>query len=56
MLPEFAAHALWRPKAREMIGQLMEARDRERLETELNHGVRLAKSLGLDVSDVALPF
>ena len=56
MLPEFAAHVLWRPKAREMIGQLMEARDRERLKTELNHGVRLAKSLGLDVSDVALPF
>jgi 1,2-phenylacetyl-CoA epoxidase catalytic subunit len=56
MLPEFAAHALWRPKAREMIGQLMEARDRERLKTELNHGVRLAKSLGLDVSDVQLPF
>ena len=56
MLPEFAAHALWRPKAREMIGQLMEARDRERLKTELNHGVRLAKSLGLDVADVQLPF
>ena len=56
MLPEFAAHALWRPKAREMIGNLMEARDRERLKTELNHGVRLAKSLGLDVSDVVLPF
>ena len=56
MLPEFAAHALWRPKAREMIGQLMETRDRERLKTELNHGVRLAQSLGLDVSDVALPF
>jgi 1,2-phenylacetyl-CoA epoxidase catalytic subunit len=56
MLPEFAAHALWRPKAREMIGQLMEARDRERLKMELNHGVRLAKSLGLDVSEVALPF
>jgi hypothetical protein len=56
MLPEFAAHALWRPKAREMIGQLMEARDRERLKTELNHGVRLAKSLGLDVSDVQIPF
>jgi hypothetical protein len=56
MLPEFAAHALWRPKAREMIGQLMEARDKERLKTELNHGVRLAQSLGLDVSDVALPF
>jgi hypothetical protein len=56
MLPEFAAHALWRPKAREFIGNLMEARDRGRLKTELNHGVRLAKSLGLDVSDVALPF
>jgi len=56
MLPEFAAHVLWRPKAREMIGQLMEARDRERLKTELNHGVRLANSLGLDVGDVALPF
>jgi hypothetical protein len=56
MLPEFAAHALWRPKAREMIGQLMEARDRERLKTELDHGVRLAQSLGLDVSDVVLPF
>jgi 1,2-phenylacetyl-CoA epoxidase catalytic subunit len=56
MLPEFAAHALWRPKAREMIGHLMEARDRERLKQELNHGVRLASSLGLDVSEVALPF
>ena len=56
MLPEFAAHALWRPKAREMIGQLMETRDKERLKTELTHGVRLAQSLGLDVSEVALPF
>jgi 1,2-phenylacetyl-CoA epoxidase catalytic subunit len=56
MLPEFAAHALWRPKAREQIGHLMEARDRERLKTELKHGVRLANSLGLDVSDVVLPF
>lgn len=56
MLPEFAAHVLWRPKAREFIGNLMEARDRERLKTELNHGVRLAKSLGLDVSEVVLPF
>jgi hypothetical protein len=56
MLPEFAQHALWRPKAREFVGNLMEARDRERLRTELNHGVRLANSLGLDVSEVALPF
>jgi hypothetical protein len=56
MLPEFAQHALWRPKAREFVGSLMEARDRERLKLELSHGVRLAASLGLDVSDVALPF
>jgi 1,2-phenylacetyl-CoA epoxidase catalytic subunit len=56
MLPEFAAHALWRPKAREMIGHLMEARDRERLKTELDHGVRLARSLGLDVADIQIAF
>ncbi|HEX6787989.1 MAG TPA: ferritin-like domain-containing protein [Gaiellaceae bacterium] len=56
MLPEFAQHALWRPKAREFVGSLMEARDRERLKLELNHGVRLAASLGLDVRDVAIPF
>jgi hypothetical protein len=56
MLPEFAAHALWRPKARQFIGNLMEARDRERLKAELEHGVRLAGSLGLDVSGVELPY
>src|SRR6478735_5968239 len=56
MLPEFAQHALWRPKAREFIGNLMEGGDRERLKTEVNHGVRLAQSLGLDVAQVALPF
>jgi hypothetical protein len=56
MLPTFAQHAMWRPKAREMIGTLMEARDRERLRTEIQHGVRLANSLGLDVADVQLSF
>ena len=55
MLPVFAKHVLWRPKAREVIGALMETRDRERLREELNHGVRLANSLGLDVSDVRMP-
>jgi hypothetical protein len=55
MLPEFAKHALWRPKAREFVGSLMEARDRERLHQELEHGRRLAASLGLDVSEVQLP-
>ena len=55
MLPIFAQHVLWRPKAREMIGHLMESRDRERLRSDLQHGVRLANSLGLDVSEVRLP-
>jgi hypothetical protein len=55
MLPEFAKHALWRPKAREFVGSLMETRDRERLVQELEHGRRLASSLGLDVSEVRLP-
>jgi 1,2-phenylacetyl-CoA epoxidase catalytic subunit len=55
MLPTFARHSLWRPKAREMIGTMMEARDRDRLRADLQHGVRLANSLGLDVTEVRLP-
>src|SRR2546426_7411329 len=31
LLPEFAAHALWRPRERAWIGRAMEARDVERL-------------------------
>jgi hypothetical protein len=56
LLPEFAAHALWRPKERAWIGRAMESRDVERLKEDLEIGVRLAESLGLDVSDVELPF
>src|SRR5213592_3866767 len=56
LLPEFAAHALWRPKERAWIGRMMETRDVERLKEDLEIGVRLAESLGLDVSDVELPF
>src|SRR5205809_4558110 len=56
LLPEFAAHALWRPKERAWIGRMMEARDAERLKEDLEIGVRLAESLGLDVSDVEMPF
>jgi hypothetical protein len=33
----------------------MEARDVQRLHEDLEQGVRLAESLGLDVSDVRLP-
>ena len=56
LLPEFAAHAMWRPKERAWIGRMMEARDAERLKEDLEIGVRLAESLGLDVSDVEMPF
>jgi hypothetical protein len=56
LLPEFASHALWRPKERAWIGRAMESRDAERLKEDLEIGVRLAESLGLDVSDVEMPF
>jgi hypothetical protein len=56
LLPEFAAHALWRPKERAWIGRAMETRDVQRLREDLEIGVRLAESLGLDVSDVEMPF
>jgi len=55
MLPIFAQHALWRPKARELVGALMRDTDARRLREDLETGVRLATSLGLDVSDVQIP-
>src|SRR5829696_2572163 len=55
MLPIFAKHALWRPKARELVGALMRDTDVRRLDEDLETGVRLATSLGLDVSDVHIP-
>ena len=55
MLPIFAQHALWRPKARELVGALMRDTDTRRLREDLETGVRLAVSLGLDVSDVQIP-
>src|SRR2546422_1317922 len=55
LLPTFVEHALWRPKERAFIGSTMRSRDIERLKEDLEIGVRLAESLGLDVSDVQLP-
>ena len=55
LLPLFAKHALWRPKAREFIGALMRETDIRMLKEDLEHGVRLAKSLGVDVSGIELP-
>jgi hypothetical protein len=56
LLPIFVQHALWRPKARESVGILMRETDVRRLREDLDQGVRLAESLGLDVSDVEIPF
>ena len=46
MLPLFVQHALWRPKAREFVGQLMHDTDVRRLHEDVENGVRLARSLG----------
>jgi hypothetical protein len=56
LLPIFVQHALWRPQERAFIGEAMRARDIEKLKEDIETGVRLAESLGLDVSDVELPF
>jgi len=56
MLPLFAQHAMWRPKAREFIGSMMRETDIRRLKEDLENGVRLASSLGIDVSDIELPY
>src|SRR5213595_3762841 len=55
LLPTFVEHALWRPKERAFIGEAMRSRDLEKLREDLEIGVKLAESLGLDVSDVELP-
>jgi 1,2-phenylacetyl-CoA epoxidase catalytic subunit len=55
LLPIFVKHAMWRPKERAVIGRLMYERDVQRLREDLLEGVKLAESLGLDVSGVQLP-
>jgi hypothetical protein len=56
LLPVFVEHELWRPRERAWIGSAMRAADIARLRSEVDHGVRLARSLGVDVGDVQLPF
>ena len=55
MLPIFVDHALWRPKARASIAGLMRQRDLRMLQDDLEQGIRLAGSLGIDVADLELP-
>jgi len=56
LLPLFVQHALWRPKAREFIGSLMRETDIRMLREDLENGIRLAKSLGIDPSGIELPY
>src|ERR687891_1243910 len=56
MLPIFVEHVLWRPPERAWIGSLMVSRDRDRVRAEIEEGIRLASSLGLDVRDIVVPF
>jgi 1,2-phenylacetyl-CoA epoxidase catalytic subunit len=55
LLPLFVEHELWRPRERAWIGSAMRTADVARLRGEIENGVRMAQSLGLDVSDVNLP-
>src|SRR5436190_324312 len=55
MLPIFVKHSFWRPKARASIAGLMRERDVKMLHDDLEQGVRLAGTLGIDVSDLELP-
>jgi 1,2-phenylacetyl-CoA epoxidase catalytic subunit len=55
LLPVFVQHELWRPRERAWIGSAMRTADVARLRREIENGVRMAQSLGLDVSDVQLP-
>ena len=55
MLPLFVDHTLWRPKERAFIGRAMHHRDVARLKAEIEDGVRLAASLGIDVGEIQVP-
>lgn len=54
LLPVFVQHALWRPKAREVVGRLMRDTDIRMLREDIENGVRLASSLGLEVGEIEL--
>ncbi len=55
LLPVFVQHELWRPRERAWVGSAMRTADVARRRREIENGVRMAQSLGLDVSSVELP-
>jgi hypothetical protein len=52
MLPIFAEHVMWRPKERDFVSSTMRSRDLARVRREIDEGIKIAASLGLDVSDI----
>src|SRR5437763_5987148 len=56
LLPVIVAYPLWAPRERAWIGRAMESRDVQRLREDIELGVRLAGSLGIDVSGIELSF
>jgi len=52
MLPIFAQHVLWRPKERDFVSTTMRSRDLDRIRREIEEGIKVAASLGLDVSEI----
>ena len=55
LLPIFVEHELWRPPERAWIANAMRSADVARLKYELENGIRMAQSLGLDMSGVEMP-
>jgi hypothetical protein len=55
ILPVFIEHLLWRPPERAWLGTAMESRDRVRARAEIEQGLRIAASLGVDVTEVRVP-
>jgi hypothetical protein len=52
MLPIFVDHVLWRPKERDFITSAMRAHDLARVKAEVEDGIKIAASLGLDVREI----
>jgi hypothetical protein len=52
MLPIFAQHVLWRPKERDFVSSTMRTRDLARVRREIEEGIKIAASLGLDVTEI----
>jgi hypothetical protein len=55
LLPVFVEHEFWRPRERAWMGTAMRSADVARLRGELENGIRMAHSLGIDVSEIQIP-